>query len=165
MGMFPSSQSANGRASERRSPRPSDRSLTDNKSKAVLPIIPGTGSNPDEPIDLTILADVPGWLRSLRLHKYTPTFEGSNWRDMVLMDDAALEAKGVAALGARRKLLKVFENVRIQQNIPVSYCVCLVEMHRRKRLTLLSPKQHPPGTEPRPASPGANSATDTNPVE
>jgi hypothetical protein len=28
---------------------------------------------------------------------------------MVMMDEAALEAKGVSALGARRKLLKVFE--------------------------------------------------------
>jgi len=43
---------------------------------------------------------------------------------MVAMDEAALEAKGVAALGARRKLMKVFENVRNQQGIP-----------------------HPPGTE------------------
>jgi hypothetical protein len=31
---------------------------------------------------------------------------------MVLMDEAQLEAKGVAALGARRKMLKTFEVVR-----------------------------------------------------
>lgn len=37
---------------------------------------------------------------------------------MVLMDDAALEAKGVAALGARRKMLKTFEEVRSQMGIP-----------------------------------------------
>ena len=125
MGIFPASQSTNGRG-ERRSPRPSDRSIyggsvgMGDKLKTTVPIIPGTGSISDEPIDLTILADVPGWLRTLRLHKYTPNFEGARWQDMVLMDDAALERKGVAALGARRKLLKVFENVRIQQRIPVS---------------------------------------------
>ena len=48
----------------------------------------------------------------MRLHKYTPNFEGMSWKDMVSMDEAALEAKGVAALGARRKMLKTFENVR-----------------------------------------------------
>lgn len=37
---------------------------------------------------------------------------------MVMMDDAALEAKGVAALGARRKMLKTFEEVRAQMGIP-----------------------------------------------
>jgi hypothetical protein len=46
-------------------------------------------------------------LSLLLLQKYTPNFEGSKWRDMVVMTDADLEDKGVAALGARRKLLKV----------------------------------------------------------
>jgi hypothetical protein len=90
------------------------------KSKPAAPIIPGTGTNPDEPLDMKLLSDVPAWLRSLRLHKYTPNFEHSNWKEMVGMNDAALDAKGVNALGARRKLLKVFENVRNQQGIPVS---------------------------------------------
>lgn len=34
------------------------------------------------------------------------------WQDMIKLDDQGLQAKGVAALGARRKMLKVFENVR-----------------------------------------------------
>lgn len=55
---------------------------------------------------MNLLGDVPQWLRSLRLHKYNPNFEGSNWREMVMLDDAGLEGKGVSALGARRKLLK-----------------------------------------------------------
>ena len=66
----------------------------------------------EEDVDPTLLNDVPGWLRSLRLHKYTPNFEGMKWQDMVALDEAALEAKGVAALGARRKMLKTFEVVR-----------------------------------------------------
>lgn len=56
--------------------------------------------------------DVPAWLRSLRLHKYNPIFESSKWQDMLKLDDEALLAKGVAALGARRKLLKVFDQVK-----------------------------------------------------
>ncbi|GAA6024770.1 hypothetical protein JCM8202_001252 [Rhodotorula sphaerocarpa] len=74
--------------------------------------IPGSGANPDEPLDMNLLADTPQWLRSLRLHKYTSNFEGVSWEDMIKMGDKDLEDKGVAALGARRKLLKVFETVR-----------------------------------------------------
>ena len=70
------------------------------------------GSKGEEDVDPALLNDVPGWLRSLRLHKYTPNFEGMGWREMVMLDEAALEAKGVAALGARRKMLKTFEVVR-----------------------------------------------------
>jgi len=40
-----------------------------------------------------------------------------NWKDMVILDEAQLEAKGVAALGARRKMLKTFEVVRKKMNI------------------------------------------------
>jgi hypothetical protein len=71
----------------------------------------------EEEVDPALLGDVPAWLRSLRLHKYTPNFEGSKWQDMVLMDEAQLEAKGVAALGARRKMLKTFEVVRKKMGI------------------------------------------------
>ncbi|KDR82430.1 hypothetical protein GALMADRAFT_220432 [Galerina marginata CBS 339.88] len=79
----------------------------------------GGNSTPkgEEDVDPALLNDVAGWLRSLRLHKYTPNFEGSKWQDMVLMDEAALEAKGVAALGARRKMLKTFELVRKKMGI------------------------------------------------
>ncbi|PKI85174.1 hypothetical protein MVES_000886 [Malassezia vespertilionis] len=72
----------------------------------------------EEVADISILNDVPAWLRHLRLHKYTPNFEGSNWREMVSMDERALEEKGVAALGARRKMLKTFEAVRHKYGIP-----------------------------------------------
>lgn len=64
-------------------------------------------SKTDEVIDFRILQDVPNWLRSLRLHKYTTNFDGLNWKDIIEMDDAALTARGINALGARRKLLKV----------------------------------------------------------
>ena len=66
---------------------------------------------------MALLGDIPNWLRSLRLHKYTPNFESSNWREMIMLDDAGLDAKGVSALGARRKLLGVFETIRDQMGI------------------------------------------------
>ncbi|CAO1620284.1 unnamed protein product [Sympodiomycopsis kandeliae] len=78
----------------------------------------GGGAGADEEVpDLSVLNDIPAWLRHLRLHKYTPNFESSNWKDMVVMSDADLEAKGVAALGARRKLLKTFRAVREKHEI------------------------------------------------
>ncbi|CAG8538623.1 32725_t:CDS:2, partial [Racocetra persica] len=57
--------------------------------------------------------NIPAWLRSLRLHKYTPVFEGMIWQDIIELDDASLEQKGVAALGARRKMLKEFDKVKV----------------------------------------------------
>ena len=71
----------------------------------------------EEEVDVSLLGDVPAWLRSLRLHKYTPNFEGVTWKEIVVMSEADLEAKGVAALGARRKLLKTFEGVRAKMGI------------------------------------------------
>jgi hypothetical protein len=64
------------------------------------------GFNPE------LLKDVPAWLRSLRLHKYIACFEGMTWQEMAVMDDVMLEMKGVAALGARRRLLRTFDQVR-----------------------------------------------------
>jgi hypothetical protein len=66
----------------------------------------------EEDFDPEMLNDIPAWLRSLRLHKYTSCFDGLTWQDMVVLDDATLEAKGVAALGARRRLLRTFEHAR-----------------------------------------------------
>ncbi|KAG2102274.1 uncharacterized protein F5147DRAFT_655108 [Suillus discolor] len=77
----------------------------------------------EEEVDPALLHDIPAWLRSLRLHKYTPNFEKMKWQDMVVLDEAGLEAKGVAALGARRKMLKTFEAVRKKMGIeaPAGY--------------------------------------------
>lgn len=66
----------------------------------------------EEDFDPEMLNDIPAWLRSLRLHKYTSSFDGLTWQEMVVLDDATLEAKGIAALGARRRLLRTFEHVR-----------------------------------------------------
>ena len=74
----------------------------------------------DDEINPDLLKDVPAWLRSLRLHKYTPNFEGMTWKEMVVLDEAQLEAKGVAALGARRKLLKTFDAVKVKMGMQES---------------------------------------------
>ena len=48
----------------------------------------------------------------MRLHKYTTIFENDDWRAIIRMNEEQLIEKGVAALGARRKMLKVFEAAR-----------------------------------------------------
>ncbi len=66
-------------------------------------------------------------MRSLRLHKYTPMFEGMKWQEIIELDDSALEQKGVAALGARRKMLKEFEKVKAAMVAKIfSRIICLV---------------------------------------
>ncbi|CAK5265577.1 unnamed protein product [Mycena citricolor] len=74
-------------------------------------------SNREDDVDPELLKDVPAWLRSLRLHKYTVCFAGMTWEDMVALDDSALEVKGVAALGARRRLLKTFQSVKVKMGM------------------------------------------------
>lgn len=59
-----------------------------------------------------VLNDIPSWLRSLRLHKYTVCFDGLTWQEMVVLDDEALEKRGIATLGARRRLMRTFEIVK-----------------------------------------------------
>jgi hypothetical protein len=56
-----------------------------------------------ETVDFDLMQDVQAWLRTLRLHKYADAFEGLSWQEVVQMTDDTI--------GARRKLLKVFENV------------------------------------------------------
>lgn len=72
----------------------------------------GSSKAPEVPADRTLLQDIPSWLRSLRLHKYTDQLKDMKWTELIELDDKALEQRGVNALGARRKMLKVFEQVK-----------------------------------------------------
>ncbi|PHH67481.1 hypothetical protein CDD82_1446 [Ophiocordyceps australis] len=72
----------------------------------------GSSKPPEDPTDPALLQDIPSWLRSLRLHKYTDNLKDMKWNDLIELDDRALENRGVNALGARRKMLKVFEQVK-----------------------------------------------------
>jgi hypothetical protein len=58
----------------------------------------------------------------LRLHKYTTIFEKDDWKQLIILNEDQLTEKGVAALGARRKMLKVFEAARNELDSLVLYC-------------------------------------------
>ena len=67
----------------------------------------GNSRPPEDPTDPDLLKDIPAWLRSLRLHKYTDVLKDMKWQDLVRLDEQGLENKGVTAKGARTKMLKV----------------------------------------------------------
>lgn len=67
----------------------------------------GSSKPPEDPTDLELLKDIPNWLRSLRLHKYTDNLKDMSWQDLIMLDDDGLDRRGVNALGARRKMTKV----------------------------------------------------------
>lgn len=67
----------------------------------------GSSKPPEDPTDVKLLQDIPSWLRSLRLHKYTDNLKDLKWSELIELDDKSLEARGVNALGARNKMLKV----------------------------------------------------------
>jgi len=63
-------------------------------------------------VDPELLKDIPAWLKTLRLHKYTEIFAGMTWQEIVVLDEDQLEKMGVTALGARKRLVKNFEGVK-----------------------------------------------------
>ena len=67
------------------------------------------------------MKDFGQWLRLLRLHKYQkvlqPVYDKSA-ELMLKMSDEELEKAGVAALGARRKFLRLFERIREELEPP-----------------------------------------------
>jgi hypothetical protein len=67
----------------------------------------GSSKPPEDPTDPSLLQDIPTWLRSLRLHKYTDNLKDLKWQELIELDDDGLDKRGVNALGARRKMLKV----------------------------------------------------------
>jgi hypothetical protein len=78
---------------------------------------------------LILSVDVQAWLRSLRLHKYGHAFIGLDWKQVVRMSDQDMVDAGVNTIGARRKLLKVFENVQRHciENVSISSILILTQ--------------------------------------
>jgi len=76
----------------------------------------GSSKPPEDPTNPELLNDIPQWLRSLRLHKYTDNLKDLKWQELIELDDEALDKRGVNALGARRKMQKVFEQVKAAQS-------------------------------------------------
>lgn len=63
-------------------------------------------------LHLALLEDINAWLKALRLHKYKDALGDLHWRELIMLTDEDLINRGVQALGARRKMLKVFETIK-----------------------------------------------------
>jgi hypothetical protein len=81
-------------------------------SRSPGPSASNTPSRKDNYLDPALTKDISAWLRSLRLHKYTDNLKDLTWDQLIDLSDSDLEARGVNALGARRKMLKIFEQAR-----------------------------------------------------
>ncbi|EDO15744.1 hypothetical protein Kpol_1049p1 [Vanderwaltozyma polyspora DSM 70294] len=81
---------------------------TNQTSNGNNPTSSSSSMNPKSLTDPKLLSNIPAWLKSLRLHKYSEALKGKNWVELIYLDDGKLEVLGVTALGARRKLLKAF---------------------------------------------------------
>ncbi|KAH3680213.1 hypothetical protein WICMUC_000478 [Wickerhamomyces mucosus] len=68
--------------------------------------------DPKQITNIKLLTNIPGWLKTLRLHKYTSVLQDVPWKELIYFTDDQLESKGVTAMGARGKLLKAFEIVK-----------------------------------------------------
>ncbi|KAK7045717.1 Flap-structured DNA-binding and RNA-binding protein [Paramarasmius palmivorus] len=96
------------------------RTSSGSKAKSTASPSSAAASKPEDDVDPKLLEDIPAWLKSLRLHKYTECFTGMTWQEVVQLDEAALEAKGVTALGARRRLTKNFDAVKRKMGMSVN---------------------------------------------
>lgn len=54
------------------------------------------------------------WLKTLRLHKYAKIFENVTYEQMIVLTDEDLQRLGVSATGARTKMLKSIEALRMR---------------------------------------------------
>ena len=93
----------------------------------------GSSKPPEDPTDPSLLQDIPSWLRTLRLHKYTDNLKDLKWDELVKLDDKGLEARGVNALGARNKMLKVCRQADNSTDIADQICRCLNKFEKLKR--------------------------------
>uniref|UniRef100_A0A915LCV3 Protein Smaug n=1 Tax=Romanomermis culicivorax TaxID=13658 RepID=A0A915LCV3_ROMCU len=57
------------------------------------------------------MKDVPSWLKSLRLHKYSPLFAQMTYDEMLKLTEEMLELKGVT-VGARRKIILSIQKLK-----------------------------------------------------
>jgi hypothetical protein len=74
---------------------------------------------------LCCLADVPSWLKSLRLHKYAQLFAQLSYEEMMALTEEQLAAHGVTK-GARHKIIISIRKLKERHNI-----LCQLEKVRR----------------------------------
>ncbi|XP_072164712.1 protein Smaug homolog 1-like [Diadema setosum] len=62
------------------------------------------------------MKDVPAWLKSLRLHKYTSLFEKLDYKEMMMLTEKQLEEMDVTK-GARNKIMLSIQKLKERQQV------------------------------------------------
>ncbi|CAI2178829.1 20572_t:CDS:2 [Funneliformis geosporum] len=63
-------------------------------------------------INFKALEDFPNWLKSFRLHKWSPCFEGMKWQEIIELNEKDLVKLGVSKNYVRFMLLKDFQKIK-----------------------------------------------------
>uniref|UniRef100_A0A087XSG4 Protein Smaug homolog 1 n=1 Tax=Poecilia formosa TaxID=48698 RepID=A0A087XSG4_POEFO len=66
---------------------------------------------------LSFSTDVPGWLKSLRLHKYAVLFSTMTYDEMMSLTEEQLEAQQKVTKGARHKIVISIQKLKERQNL------------------------------------------------
>uniref|UniRef100_A0A8C2X2J7 Sterile alpha motif domain containing 4B n=1 Tax=Cyclopterus lumpus TaxID=8103 RepID=A0A8C2X2J7_CYCLU len=77
---------------------------------------PGHAWHDQSPSSSTSPADVPAWLKSLRLHKYASLFSQMTYDEMMILTEHHLESQNVTK-GARHKIALSIQKLRERQSV------------------------------------------------
>uniref|UniRef100_A0A667XUI2 Sterile alpha motif domain containing 4B n=1 Tax=Myripristis murdjan TaxID=586833 RepID=A0A667XUI2_9TELE len=77
---------------------------------------PGHAWHDKSPSSSTSPADVPTWLKSLRLHKYASLFSQMTYEEMMILTEQHLESQNVTK-GARHKIALSIQKLRERQSV------------------------------------------------
>uniref|UniRef100_A0A8C5A5Q4 SAM domain-containing protein n=1 Tax=Gadus morhua TaxID=8049 RepID=A0A8C5A5Q4_GADMO len=77
---------------------------------------PGHAWHDQSPSSSTSPADVPAWLKSLRLHKYASLFSQMTYEEMMILTEHHLESQNVTK-GARHKIALSIQKLRERQSV------------------------------------------------
>ncbi|KAI1711789.1 SAM domain (Sterile alpha motif) domain-containing protein [Ditylenchus destructor] len=72
------------------------------------------------------MKEVPGWLKALRLHKYTALFQNMDYDEMMTLDEQQLEQKQVTK-GARKKILQSVQKLKERVTLLKQLETCIDE--------------------------------------
>lgn len=105
------------------------------------------------------MRDVPAWLKSLRLHKYTAMFAELSYEEMMALDEIELERRNVTK-GARTKILQSIQKLcsraadlrsmheRLSLSHPQRCLRCAIATLRQMITTPMIPYSPAPGESP-----------------
>ncbi|KAF2974132.1 hypothetical protein EK904_004817 [Melospiza melodia maxima] len=79
-------------------------------------------------------ADVPAWLKSLRLHKYAALFSQMTYEEMMALTECQLEAQNVTK-GARHKIVISIQKLKERQNLLKSLEGAFTEIQKKRLLS------------------------------